>query len=152
MPLFRILPFFMLLVLGGGLVIGYLTAPGAWYAALEKPAFNPPGWVFGPAWTFLYILIALAGARMWLRERHGTAMKLWWSQLALNFAWSPVFFSLHQIGLALVIIFGLAINIVALIAVTWRVDRPSALMFLPYAGWVLFASLLNGFILLLNQT
>ena len=92
---------FILLVVGGGLLIGFLTAPGPWYEALAKPSFNPPNWLFGPVWTVLYVFIAIAGWRIWQRERPGTAMKLWWLQLVLNFLWSPVFFALQQIGLAL---------------------------------------------------
>ena len=86
---------FLLLVVGGGLVIGYLTAPGDWYAQLAKPAFNPPGWVFAPVWTTLYVLIAISGWRVSRRqEGHSTrtSIRLWWIQLALNFLWSPVFF------------------------------------------------------------
>ena len=58
-------------MLGGGLVIGFLNAPGEWYAGLAKPAFNPPGWIFGPVWTVLYVLIAIAGWRVWQRDRGG---------------------------------------------------------------------------------
>ncbi|WP_025031576.1 TspO/MBR family protein [Nitratireductor aquibiodomus] len=150
MPLLRVLPFFLILVVGGGLVIGYVTAPGIWYAGLNKPAFNPPDWVFAPTWSVLYVLIAVAGARVWLRGRRELAMRLWWLQLVLNFAWSPVFFSLHMIGPALVIILLLLATVIAFIIASWRVDRLSALVFLPYAAWVLFAGLLNGAILLLN--
>lgn len=150
MPLLRTLPFFLVLVVGGGLAVGYLTAPGTWYEGLEKPAFNPPNWIFGPVWAVLYVLIAVAGARIWLRERRSNAMHLWWMQLVLNFAWSPTFFSLHMIGPALVIILLLAATVIGFIIASWRVDRPSALMFLPYAAWVLFAGLLNGAILTLN--
>ncbi|CAN0653061.1 tryptophan-rich sensory protein [Nitratireductor aquimarinus] len=150
MPIIRVLPVFLLLVVGAGLAIGYITAPGPWYAALAKPAFNPPNWVFAPVWTILYVLIAVAGARTWQRARHGMAMRLWWLQLVLNFAWSPAFFVLHQVGLALLIILLLAATITAFIAASWRSDRASALMFLPYAAWVFFAALLNGAILSLN--
>lgn len=150
MPLLRVLPFFLILVVGGGLVIGYVTAPGIWYAGLNKPAFNPPDWVFAPTWSVLYVLIAVAGARVWLRGRREPAMSLWWLQLLLNFAWSPVFFSLHMIGPALVIILLLAATVITFIIASWRVDRLSALMLLPYAAWVLFAGVLNGAILLLN--
>ncbi|SEB34683.1 TspO and MBR related proteins [Nitratireductor aquibiodomus] len=150
MPLLRLLPFFLILVVGGGLAIGYLTAPGPWYEALAKPAFNPPNWIFAPVWLTLYMLIAVAGARLWLRARRSGAIRLWWLQLVLNFAWSPVFFSLHMIGPALVIILLLLATVIAFIIASWRVDRLSALVFLPYAAWVLFAGLLNGAILLLN--
>src|SRR4051794_28977474 len=81
-----------------------ITAPGEWYAALAKPSFNPPNWLFAPVWTVLYVLIAVAGWRTFERDQRGGPMKLWWAQLALNFLWSPVFFGAHRIGLALLII------------------------------------------------
>ncbi len=140
----------ILLVSGGGLAIGYLTAPGDWYAALEKPFFNPPGWVFGPAWTTLYVLIAVAGWRILQAHAGSVTMKLWWAQLALNFAWSPAFFALQQIGLGLVIILMLLATILAFIATAWRRDKLAAWLFVPYAAWVAFASTLNGAILVLN--
>ena len=77
-------------------------------------------------------------------------MRLWWLQLVLNFAWSPTFFSLHMVGAALVILVLLVAAVIAFIIARWRVDRLSALMFLPYAAWVLFAGFLNGAILILN--
>ena len=92
---------FLILVLGGGLVLGGLTVPGVWYAGLNKPSLNPPTWLFGPVWTVLYVLIAVAGWRVWERDRTGGPMRLWWAQLTLNFL-DPVFFAAHQIGLALV--------------------------------------------------
>src|SRR6188472_3155697 len=94
----------LILVLGGVLVLGGLTVPGGWYAGLNKPSFNPPPWLFGPVWTVLYILIAVAGWRVWQRDRAGWPMRLWWAQLVLNFLWTPVFFALHQIGVSLVVI------------------------------------------------
>lgn len=142
--------FFLALVLGGGLVLGFLTAPGDWYAQLAKPSFNPPGWVFGPAWTALYILIAVAGWRTWLRDRTGWPMKLWWAQLVVNFLWTPAFFAAHQIGLALAIILALLAVILGFIITSWRLDRAASWMFTPYAAWVAFASTLNGSILVLN--
>src|SRR5690625_857995 len=141
---------FCLLVVGGGLVIGMITAPDEWYAALNKPFFTPPGWVFGPAWTLLYILIAIAGWRLWRRAHSSRAMQLWWVQLGLNFTWSPIFFSAHLIGLALVIVLLLLVTIVGFIALSWRRARVASLLFVPYAAWVAFASVLNGAIWLLN--
>lgn len=141
---------FLLLVVGGGLLIGFLTAPGPWYAALAKPAFNPPNWLFAPVWTILYVMIAIAGWRIRQREHDGTAMKLWWAQLVLNFAWSPTFFALHSIGLALTIIVALLLVILAFIAMALKVDRLAAWLFVPYAVWVAFATLLNGSIWILN--
>lgn len=141
---------FVVLVLGGGLAIGWLTPPDAWYAQLTKPAFNPPGWVFGPVWSVLYVLIAVAGWRVWRRERSSAAMWLWWTQLALNFLWSPTFFAAHRIGLAFAVILLLLAAILAFIATAWRQDRVAAWLFTPYAAWVAFAALLNGSILALN--
>ena len=141
---------FLLLVVGGGLAIGYLTAPGGWYAGLVKQSFNPPNWVFAPVWTVLYVLIAVAGWRSFERDRAGLPMRLWWAQLALNFLWSPVFFGAHRIGLALIVILLIIAAIFAFIATAWRQDRVAAWLFAPYAAWVAFASVLNAAILALN--
>lgn len=141
---------FLVLVVGGGLLIGAVVTPGDWYAGLAKPAFNPPGWVFGPVWTILYVLIAIAGWRVWHADRTGAAMKLWWAQLALNFLWTPAFFGAHRIGLALVVILFLLATIVAFIVAARRTDRAAAWLFAPYAAWVAFATLLNASILALN--
>jgi benzodiazapine receptor len=141
---------FLVLVLGGGLTVGFLTAPGGWYAGLAKPSFNPPPWVFAPVWVVLYALIALAGWRSFERDTAGWPMRLWWAQLGLNFLWSPVFFAAHRIALALVVILLLLAAILAFSALSWRRDRVSAWLFVPYAAWVAFASVLNGAILVLN--
>ncbi|MES0004715.1 MULTISPECIES: TspO/MBR family protein [unclassified Mesorhizobium] len=141
---------FLILVLGGGLLIGYATLPGEWYASLAKPPFNPPNWVFAPAWTLLYVLIAVAGWRTWERERAGAAMKIWALQLVLNFAWSPTFFGAKLVGPALVVILALLASIALFIATVWNRDRVSGWLFAPYALWVAFATLLNASLLLLN--
>jgi benzodiazapine receptor len=144
------LALFVGLVLGGGTLIGLWNIPGPWYEALEKPWFNPPNWLFGPAWTVLYILIGIAGWRTWEYNRSGRAMKLWWTQLLLNFLWSPVFFTLHSIGGALVVVSLMLLSILAFIAVSWNRDRAAALLFVPYAAWVAFATTLNAAIWWLN--
>lgn len=141
---------FIAVVLGCGMAIGYLTLPGAWYAALAKPSFNPPNWVFAPVWSTLYVLIAVAGWRVFMREPRGPMMTLWLAQMALNFAWSPVFFGAHAIGFALVIIVALLASIVAFIAVAWPRERIAAMLFVPYAAWVGFATLLNLRLWMLN--
>ncbi|KGD86557.1 MULTISPECIES: TspO/MBR family protein [Rhizobium/Agrobacterium group] len=141
---------FLALVLGGGLVIGFVTAPGAWYAPLSKPPFNPPSWVFAPVWTALYIMIAIAGWRVWRGGRSRAPMKLWWVQLVLNFAWSPIFFSAHCTDIALGVIVLLLITIIGFIVISWQRDKIASLLFAPYAAWVAFASVLNGAIWLLN--
>jgi tryptophan-rich sensory protein len=141
---------FLLLVVGGGLAIGFFTSPGEWYAELAKPEFNPPNWLFGPVWTVLYALIAVAGWRAFVRDRSGWPMRLWWAQLVLNFMWSPAFFAAHRIGLALVVILLLLAAVLAFIVAAWRHDREAAWLFAPYAAWVAFASMLNASILVLN--
>lgn len=141
---------FLLLVVGGGLAIGVLTGPDDWYAQLDKPAFTPPGWVFAPVWTALYVVIAIVGWRAWQRDSAGRAMGLWWAQLALNFLWSPIFFSAHLIGVALVVVLLLLAVVVGFIITSWWQDRAAAWLFLPYAVWVAFASLLNASIVVMN--
>ena len=141
---------FMLFVTGIGLAIGALNIPGAWYAALNKPSFNPPDWIFAPVWTVLFLMIAVAGARTFEREPRGTAMKLWLVQMALNFAWSPIFFSLHRIDAALAVIVALFAAIAAFVQAQWRPDRLAALLFIPYLAWVGFAMTLNAALLLQN--
>lgn len=141
---------FIIAVLGIGLAIGYVFLPGAWYQSLAKPPFNPPNWLFGPAWTILYVLIGIAGARTWLAGPATSGMKLWFGQMALNYLWSPFFFGLQRPPIALVIIAALLIAILAFIANRWNRDRTAALLFLPYAAWVAFATLLNASIAYLN--
>ncbi len=141
---------FLLLVVGGGSLIGVGNTPGDWYESLAKPAFNPPNWIFGPVWTVLYVLIAIAGWRVWRLRRTGGAMTAWWVQLALNFLWSPVFFTLQNVGMAFLIIVALLASIVAFIVLARPQDRLASILFWPYAAWVAFATLLNGSILYLN--
>jgi translocator protein len=141
---------FLVLVAGGGLIIGFVTRPGDWYAGLAKPAFSPPNWIFGPVWTALYVLIAVAGWRIWMRSRRGWPMRLWWLQLVLNFLWSPLFFAAHRIDLALGVIVLMLVAILAFIATAWHVDRIASWLFMPYGIWVAFATLLNASTLLLN--
>lgn len=141
---------FIIVVVGGGSLIGVGTAPGAWYASLEKPWFNPPGWIFGPVWTVLYVMIAVAGWRIWMRRRTGGAMTVWWVQLGLNFLWSPVFFGLQSPGWAIPIILAMLVSIVTFIRLSWDQDRLAAWLFVPYLAWVSFATLLNISIWWLN--
>ncbi len=133
---------FLVLVVGGGALIGSLTGPDAWYASLQKPSFNRPNWLFGPVWTVLYVLIAVAGWRVW-RTGSGILQGLWWLQLGVNFLWSPVFFALHRIDLALAVIVLLLASIVGFMAMAFRQDRTSFALFVPYVLWVGFATLLN---------
>ncbi|WP_411034702.1 TspO/MBR family protein [Shinella sp. BYT-45] len=141
---------FIILVLGGGLLIGAGNMPDEWYQSLAKPAFNPPNWVFAPVWSILYILIGVAGARTWLSLRRSMAMRLWFAQLVFNFAWSPAFFGLRDPTSAMIIILGLFVCVIGFIIASWRQDRTAAFLFLPYLAWVAFATALNAAILVLN--
>lgn len=141
---------FIAMVLAGGIFIGISTPPGDWYQSLAKPAFNPPGLLFAPVWSVLYVMIGVAGARTFLRDRGSSAMRLWVVQLVFNFAWSPVFFGLNEIASALIIILALLVAICGFIATSWSRDRISSVLFLPYLAWVLFATALNASIFGLN--
>lgn len=147
---YLVLAGFLLVTVGGGLAIGFVTRPGAWYAALVKPSFNPPNWIFGPAWTVLYVLIAVAGWRVFEREPGSAATAVWAVALALNFLWSPVFFGAQRPEAALAVVAMLLAAIVVFIALAWRIDTAAALLFVPYAAWVAFATLLNAAVVRLN--
>lgn len=144
------LSLFIVSVVGLGWLIGATNLPGAWYAQLTKPAVTPPNWAFPIAWTVLYIMIAIAGWRTVRHEPMGPAIVLWFAQLVLNFLWSPVMFTMHRIDVALAIIIGLLIAILAYIALEYERDRPAAALFLPYAAWVSFATYLNAQLWRLN--
>lgn len=138
-------------------VIGALTTQtgdSTWYAQLEKPSFNPPGWVFGPVWTLLYTLMGIAVWRVWRRGRATPgvtpAVILFAVQLVLNAIWSPVFFGAERIDLALGVIGALWAVIVGTLVAFARVDRPAAWMLVPYLLWVSFATVLNASLLNLN--
>jgi tryptophan-rich sensory protein len=151
-----ILPFigFLVLTLGVGAVSGIATAHAidGWYATLTKPSFNPPNEIFGPVWTALYVLIGVAAWRVWrCISLNNKAMLLFFVQLALNFAWSFIFFEAHAIALALAEIVLLLLLILATMAAFWRIDRFAGLLFVPYAAWVAFATALSAAIWQLNS-
>lgn len=127
--------------------------PDAWYAALRKPAFNPPKGVFAPVWTTLYVAIAVAGWRVWTDNGGAisTALVLWCVQLALNAAWSWLFFGRHRVGAALVDVAALLAVIGGFIFAAAPISALAAWLFVPYALWVAFATLLNASILALNR-
>jgi tryptophan-rich sensory protein len=140
------------LVVGMAALFGAQFEPGAWYEALRKPPFTPPNWVFGPAWSVLYLAIAVAGWLVWrTRRNEQVALALWGSQLALNAGWSLLFFGLQRPGLALLEIGVLFAFIVATAAVFFRVRLLAGALLLPYAGWVAFAAYLNAGVWYLNR-
>ena len=137
-------------VVGAGLLAGLTNMPGDWYQSLEKPFFNPPPWLFGPVWTTLYVLIGIAGARIWQRAPKSAAMQLWFAQMAFNLMWSPAFFGLQNPELALAVIVGMLVTITAFMVKARPIDRISTLLFVPYLAWVTFAGILNLSIAWLN--
>ncbi len=137
-------------VVGAGLIAGVTNMPGEWYQTLEKPFFNPPSWIFGPVWTTLYVMIGVAGARIWQRAPKSAAMQLWFAQMAFNLMWSPAFFGLQNPELALAVIAGMLVTIVAFMVKAKPIDGISTLLFVPYLAWVAFASVLNLSIAWLN--
>jgi tryptophan-rich sensory protein len=134
----------------------WVTVPKipTWYASLTKPSFNPPSWVFGPVWTVLYAAMAVAAWRVWIAPadegQRSRALMLFWAQLALNAAWSPLFFGLERPGLAFVVILAMVALIAATMVAFFRIDRSAGWLFVPYLAWVSFAAVLNGAIYRLN--
>ena len=146
---------FLVLCLAVSAIGGAITATsvGSWYPTLAKPAFTPPAWVFPPVWTTLYVLMAVAAWRVY-RQRAvtpaGHALGAFAAQLALNLAWSFLFFGMQRVGAAL------AEMTVLLAAILWTlrlfaaIDRPAAFLLVPYALWVAFATVLTAAIWLAN--
>lgn len=146
-------------VVGICLLVGALGAAvtaisvSTWYTGIAKPSFNPPNAVFGPVWTALYVLMAIAAWRVW-RSADGNATRapltLFALQLALNLGWSVAFFGLRSIGLALVVILALDIAVLATALKFRRIDGLAAALLVPYLAWIAFATLLNAAICRLN--
>jgi len=145
---------FLLLVALVSAAGGWATSSsvGTWYAGLAKPWFNPPDWLFGPVWSALYAMIAVAGWRLWRRGGPASRLALaaWYLQLLLNLVWSFLFFGGRMIGAALVEIVVLLAAIAATIVLAWRVERAAAWLLAPYLAWVAFAAVLNAALWRLN--
>ncbi len=127
---------------------GIATRPSleGWYSALAKPSWTPPGWLFGPVWTVLYACMALAAWLVWRTRGLAGAKRelaLFAVQLALNVAWSWLFFGLRSPGLAFADIVLLLAAIAATTAAFGKVSTTAGLLFVPYLGWVAFAGVLN---------
>jgi tryptophan-rich sensory protein len=136
-------------VLGLGFLSGVVAGSGPanpWFDALDKPAIYPPPAAFGIVWSVLYVLMGLALALVIAARGapgRGAAVTAFVVQLAINLAWSPVFFAMHRMTLALGIILALIVAVLVTIALFWRVRRLAAGLLLPYLLWIGFASLLN---------
>ncbi|MER6830552.1 TspO/MBR family protein [Streptosporangium sp. NPDC000563] len=133
-------------------VVGSLAAgnAGGEYLSLERPPWAPPQWLFGPAWTFLYILIALSGWLAWSAGGLTPALGVYAVQLVLNAAWTPLFFGAGQYGLAFAEIVVLWLAIALNIVMFRRISRPAAWLLVPYLLWVTYAASLNFAVWQLN--
>lgn len=143
----------VLVVQALGTLVTY-PAIKTWYAHLKKPSFNPPGWIFGPVWSVLYLMIAVSGWRIWQNKGEtdvSGAMLFYGLQLGLNCLWSFLFFGIKNPRFAFYEIFLLWVSIGCTILVFFPLDMPAALLLIPYWAWVSFASLLNFSIWRLNR-
>lgn len=155
------LAMFLALALGAASLGGYFSSKSvrSWYPSLRKPSWTPPGWLFGPVWTLLYILMAISA---WLVRRDAKrnpqlarsgafALAAWVQQLALNVTWSYVFFGRRRIGEGLGTIVALWWSILEATCLASRVSRVGGLLLLPYLAWTTFAAALNFQIWRLNR-
>ena len=126
-----------------------------WYADLSKPSFNPPGWVFGVVWPILYVMMGIAAFLIWSKgvgsRQTRVALGLFMFQLVLNGLWTPIFFGLHMMALALAEIILLWVAILATILAFRRISKPAAYILIPYILWVSFATVLNAALWHLNR-
>lgn len=133
---------------------GILTRLGPWYDALRKPSFQPPDWLFGPAWTVIFTLTAIAGYRAWMAADPGSEatwiIALFLANAVLNAAWSGFFFTLRRPDWALGEVALLWLSIIALIIAIWPVETTATLLLIPYLLWVSFAAFLNFAVVQLN--
>lgn len=142
--------------LAGGLG-SVFTVPAipTWYAGLNKPFFSPPNWLFGPAWTTLYVLMGIALFLVWQKgtknKKVQEGLKLFGIQLLLNASWSPVFFGAKNLFLAFVIIVFMWIFILKTILAFGKIDKRAGYLLYPYLLWVSFATILNFSVWLLNK-
>ncbi len=149
------------LVLAGWLALtfsaaltGVFVSSGGWYAALVKPLWNPPSWLFGPVWTLLYVMMAVAAWLVWRCggwKAQGRALGLYLGQWALNALWTPLFFGLQRPGWAFAEILVLALVLLTTLFSFWKVRRLAGALMVPYALWVAFAAVLNFTIWRLNR-
>ena len=117
-----------------------------WFAALQKPSWNPPSWLFGPVWTVLYAMMSVAAWLVWKRggwKGQGRALGVFCVQWLFNALWTPLFFGAHLPGWAFLDIVLLWVSLAATVVLFWRVNRLAGAMLMPYLAWVTFAAALN---------
>ena len=135
---------FLALVVGAA-AVGTSFEAGMWYFDMKKPGWTPPAWVFGPAWGVLYLLMAAAAWKVWDSGHYDrvNAIAIWLIQLALNAAWSWIFFGMHRLGVAWLELSVLLLVVLLCIRAFNAISRPAAWMMLPYFAWLIFAWCLN---------
>jgi len=134
-------------------VTGVFVSTNGWYAGLTKPSWNPPSWIFGPAWTLLYVLMAIAAWLVWREggwKNQSVPLGLFLLQWVLNALWTPLFFGLHRSGLAFAEILLLWLVLAATLWSFWQVRKAAGVLLVPYLAWVTFALVLNFAIWRLN--
>ncbi|MDP4625423.1 MAG: tryptophan-rich sensory protein [Akkermansiaceae bacterium] len=134
--------------------LGGIFTPGEAYAELRKPDWNPPGWIFGPVWSVLYTMMAVAAWLVWKQcgfAAQRMTLGIFFVQLALNALWSPLFFGLQWMGIAFVEIVLMWFAILMTVVAFRKVSRPAAWLLMPYLLWVGFASVLNGTLWWMNR-
>jgi len=139
---------FLVVCLGAGGLGAIATTPEieGWYRTIAKPEWNPPDWIFGPVWTTLFILMAIAAWLVWKPagfKAAATPLSLFAWQLLLNIAWSWIFFGLHELGWAFVEIVVLWLAIAATTIAFFRCSQIAGWLLVPYLAWVSFAAVLN---------
>ena len=129
---------------------GAVFMPGAWYQSLKRPSWTPPNWLFAPAWSVLYVMIAIAGWRVWSAAGLSAALVIWALNLIFNAAWSWLKFGRRQIQMALFDALDMLVTILVFMVLAWPIDPIATWLFAPYLAWVSFATLLNATLLRLN--
>jgi tryptophan-rich sensory protein len=122
---------------------GVFSPPGDWYASLAKPEWNPPSWIFGPVWTFLYLMMAVAAWLVWKSVGWRRELGFYFGQLLLNAAWTPVFFGAREPGWAFAVIIAMWTAIIFTLIAFLKVRRSAGILLIPYIAWVSFAAFLN---------
>lgn len=130
---------------------GAVFMPGEWYRSLNKPSWTPPSWLFAPAWSVLYLLIAIAGWLVWTSAGLSAALAVWALNLVFNGLWSWLMFGRRQIGVALIDAVAMLVTIVIFMLLARPLNETAMWLFAPYLVWVAFATALNASILQRNR-
>ena len=135
-------------IIGGLVTVGFKEP---WYSLINKPTFNPPSWIFAPVWTILYLMMTIAIWLFWQsRNRDMNTIYIYFIHIVFNATWSIIFFGLHQILFALIVLISLILLIIILMLRYKRVNIVSYYLMIPYLLWSFYALVLNFNIFLLN--